>query len=111
MHALLNNLSYLLVSTGLTDILFLAILYPCLKQLLDKPASCIKDLIGSPGSMLSGKGTMLVYVNDMIFRVTKGWLKFCCMINGFGLLISLITYQFIGSFCQLQKIGAVSGLT
>ncbi|XP_047983397.1 squamosa promoter-binding-like protein 7 [Salvia hispanica] len=40
-------------------------------KLLDKPASCIKDLIGLPGSMLSGKGTMLVYVNDMIFRVTK----------------------------------------
>lgn len=92
MQAFLNDLSCLPVSTGVPDILFLAILYPCLKQLLDKPASFIKDLIGSPGSMLSGKGTMLVYVNDMIFRVTKGWLKFCCMINGLGLLISVITH-------------------
>ncbi|XP_057771870.1 squamosa promoter-binding-like protein 7 [Salvia miltiorrhiza] len=50
---------------------FIAMPKPMWLKLLDKPASCIKDLIGSPGSMLSGKGTMLVYVNDMIFRVTK----------------------------------------
>ncbi|KAG6435501.1 hypothetical protein SASPL_100375 [Salvia splendens] len=50
---------------------FIAMPNPMWLKLLDKPASYIKDLIGSPGSMLSGKGTMLVYVNDMIFRVTK----------------------------------------
>ncbi|KAL1543181.1 Squamosa [Salvia divinorum] len=50
---------------------FIAMPEPMWLKLLDKPASCIKDLIGSHGSMLSGKGTILVYVNDMIFRVTK----------------------------------------
>ncbi|KAL0323525.1 UNVERIFIED_CONTAM: Squamosa promoter-binding-like protein 7 [Sesamum angustifolium] len=40
-------------------------------QLLAEPALCIKDLVASPGSMLSGRGTMHVYLNDMIFRVSK----------------------------------------
>lgn len=50
---------------------FVAMPKPMWIKLLDKPASYIKDLVGSPGNMLSGKGTMLVYLNDMIFRVTK----------------------------------------
>ncbi|KAH6816544.1 hypothetical protein C2S51_021364 [Perilla frutescens var. frutescens] len=50
---------------------FIAMPKPMWLKLLDKPASYIKDLVGSPGNMLSGKGTMLVYLNDMIFRVTK----------------------------------------
>ncbi|CAI9765898.1 unnamed protein product [Fraxinus pennsylvanica] len=40
-------------------------------KLLEESALRIKDLVVSPGNMLSGRGTMLVYLNDMIFRVTK----------------------------------------
>lgn len=50
---------------------FIAMPKPMWLELLDKPASYIKDLVGTPGNMLSGKGTMLVYINDVIFRVTK----------------------------------------
>ncbi|XP_022842520.1 squamosa promoter-binding-like protein 7 isoform X1 [Olea europaea var. sylvestris] len=40
-------------------------------KLLEESAVRIQDLVFSPGNMLSGRGTMLVYLNDMIFRVTK----------------------------------------
>ncbi|KAL6532283.1 Squamosa [Orobanche gracilis] len=50
---------------------FIAMPKPLWLKLLDEPALCIEKLVASPGSMLSGRGTMLVYLNDMIFRVTK----------------------------------------
>ncbi|XP_022852455.1 squamosa promoter-binding-like protein 7 [Olea europaea var. sylvestris] len=40
-------------------------------KLLEESAVRIQDLVVSPGNMLSGRGTMLVYLNDMIFRVSK----------------------------------------
>ncbi|KAL2530713.1 Squamosa promoter-binding-like protein 7 [Forsythia ovata] len=40
-------------------------------KLSEEPAKCIQDLLASPGNMLSGRGTMLVFLNNMIFRVTK----------------------------------------
>ncbi|KAL2464095.1 Squamosa promoter-binding-like protein 7 [Forsythia ovata] len=40
-------------------------------KLLEEPEVRIQDLIVSPGNMLSGIGTMLVYLDNMIFRVTK----------------------------------------
>ncbi|KAL0376509.1 UNVERIFIED_CONTAM: Squamosa promoter-binding-like protein 7 [Sesamum calycinum] len=40
-------------------------------KLLEEPTQCIKELLASPGNILSGRGTMLVYLNDMMFRVTK----------------------------------------
>jgi len=42
-----------------------------MKQLLEDPASYLNDLLGS-GKMLSQKGRMRVYLNNMIFNVTKG---------------------------------------
>ncbi|KAK6130428.1 hypothetical protein DH2020_035838 [Rehmannia glutinosa] len=50
---------------------FIAMPKPMWLKLLEEPALCIKNLVASPGNMLSGRGTMLVYLNDMIFRVTK----------------------------------------
>ncbi|PIN06660.1 hypothetical protein CDL12_20788 [Handroanthus impetiginosus] len=50
---------------------FIAMPKPVWLKLLKEPALCIKELVASPGSMLSGRGTMHVYLNDMIFRVTK----------------------------------------
>ncbi|KAL6581846.1 Squamosa [Orobanche minor] len=50
---------------------FIAMPKPLWLKLLDEPALFIEKLVASPGSMLSGRGTMLVYLNDMIFRVTK----------------------------------------
>lgn len=42
-----------------------------MKQLVEDPVSYLNDLLGS-GKMLSQKGRMRVYVNNMIFNVTKG---------------------------------------
>jgi hypothetical protein len=42
-----------------------------MKQLVEDPVSYLNDLFGS-GKMLSKKGRMRVYVNNMIFNVTKG---------------------------------------
>ncbi|XP_011071504.1 squamosa promoter-binding-like protein 7 [Sesamum indicum] len=50
---------------------FIAMPKPVWLKLLAEPALCIKDLVASPGSMLSGRGTMHVYLNDMMFRVSK----------------------------------------
>ncbi|CAN4091681.1 unnamed protein product [Withania somnifera] len=41
-------------------------------KLLDDPAAHLYKLIASPGNMLRGRGSFLVYLNDMVFRVTKG---------------------------------------
>lgn len=41
-------------------------------KLLDDPAAHLYELIASPGNMLRGRGSFLVYLNDMVFRVTKG---------------------------------------
>ncbi|PRQ39023.1 putative transcription factor SBP family [Rosa chinensis] len=40
-------------------------------KLLDDPASYLHNFVIVPGRMLSGRGNMLVYLNDMIFRVVK----------------------------------------
>ncbi|KAL0434564.1 UNVERIFIED_CONTAM: Squamosa promoter-binding-like protein 7 [Sesamum latifolium] len=50
---------------------FIAMPKPVWLKLLAEPALCIKDLVASPGSMLSGRGAMHVYLNDMIFRVSE----------------------------------------
>ncbi|KAL8486299.1 hypothetical protein ACS0TY_023127 [Phlomoides rotata] len=50
---------------------FIAMSRPQWHKLMDEPSLCIKDLIASPGSLLSGRGIMHVYLNDMIFRVSK----------------------------------------
>ncbi|KAG8373006.1 hypothetical protein BUALT_Bualt12G0126100 [Buddleja alternifolia] len=50
---------------------FIAMPRPMWLKLLEEPALYIKDLVASPGNMLSGRGTMLVYLNDMMFHVTK----------------------------------------
>ncbi|KAK4425781.1 Squamosa promoter-binding-like protein 7 [Sesamum alatum] len=50
---------------------FIAMPRPTWVKLLEEPAQCIKELLASPGNILSGRGTMLVYLNDMMFRVTK----------------------------------------
>ncbi|CAA0839914.1 Squamosa promoter-binding-like protein 7 [Striga hermonthica] len=50
---------------------FIAMPKPVWLKLVEEPALYIKSLVSLPGSMLSGRGTMLVYLNDMIFRVTK----------------------------------------
>lgn len=41
------------------------------QQLFEDPTSYLLDFV-APGRMLSGKGTILVFMNDMIFRVMKG---------------------------------------
>ena len=44
----------------------------CIKQLLEDPTSYVHDFVVAPGKMLSGRGNLLVYLNNMIFRVTEG---------------------------------------
>lgn len=41
------------------------------QQLFEDPASYLLDFV-APGRMLFGKGIILVFMNDMIFRVMKG---------------------------------------
>uniref|UniRef100_A0A2N9ETS0 SBP-type domain-containing protein n=1 Tax=Fagus sylvatica TaxID=28930 RepID=A0A2N9ETS0_FAGSY len=41
-------------------------------KLFEDPASHLHDFLVAPGRMLSGRGTILVFINDMIFRVMKG---------------------------------------
>ncbi|XP_011090876.1 squamosa promoter-binding-like protein 7 [Sesamum indicum] len=50
---------------------FIAMPKPTWVKLLEEPAQCIKELLASPGNILSGRGTMLVYLNDMMFCVRK----------------------------------------
>ncbi|PQQ19388.1 squamosa promoter-binding-like protein 7 [Prunus yedoensis var. nudiflora] len=40
-------------------------------KLLEDPVSYVHDFVVVPGRMLSGRGNILVYLNDMIFRVVK----------------------------------------
>ncbi|XAR57146.1 hypothetical protein NMG60_11025183 [Bertholletia excelsa] len=40
-------------------------------KLLEDPVKHIHDLVTAPGSMLSGRGAFLVYLENMTFRVTK----------------------------------------
>ena len=44
----------------------------CIKQLLEDPTSYVHGFVVAPGKMLSGRGNLLVYLNNMIFRVTEG---------------------------------------
>nr|GMC51132.1 squamosa promoter-binding-like protein 7 [Ipomoea batatas] len=41
-------------------------------KLLEEPAIQLRDLMLSPGNMLHGRGTFLIYLNNMVFRATKG---------------------------------------
>ncbi|XP_010323003.1 squamosa promoter-binding-like protein 7 isoform X2 [Solanum lycopersicum] len=41
-------------------------------KLLEDPAAHLYELIASPGNMLRGRGSFLIYLNNMVFRVTKG---------------------------------------
>ncbi|XP_075516537.1 squamosa promoter-binding-like protein 7 [Primulina tabacum] len=50
---------------------FIAMPKPMWLKLLEEPSLFIKGLVAPPGNMLFGRGTMLVYLNDKIFRVTK----------------------------------------
>ncbi|KAK3011371.1 hypothetical protein RJ639_012080 [Escallonia herrerae] len=40
-------------------------------KLIEDPLAYIHDLVLTPGNMLSGRGTLLVYINNMVFRVMK----------------------------------------
>ncbi|KAG8370098.1 hypothetical protein BUALT_Bualt14G0082200 [Buddleja alternifolia] len=50
---------------------FIAMPKPMWLKLSEQPAFYIKDLVASPRSVLSGRGTMLVHLNDAVFHVTK----------------------------------------
>ncbi|KAG2727300.1 hypothetical protein I3760_01G151200 [Carya illinoinensis] len=41
-------------------------------KLSEDPISYLHDFVVAPGRMLSGRGTILVFINDMIFQVMKG---------------------------------------
>ncbi|OIT28689.1 PREDICTED: squamosa promoter-binding-like protein 7 [Nicotiana attenuata] len=41
-------------------------------KLLEDPAAHLYEFIASPGNMLRGRGSFLVYLNNMVFRVTTG---------------------------------------
>lgn len=41
-------------------------------KLSEDPALYVHHIVAAPGRMLSGRGTILVHLNDMIFRVMKG---------------------------------------
>lgn len=64
-----------------------------IEQLLEDPASYLHDFVVAPGNMLSGRGSVMVYLNNMNFRVTEG--KFATLIlthyllNNAAILISL----------------------
>lgn len=40
-------------------------------KLLEDPASYVHNFVAAPGKILSGRGNVLVYLNNMIFRVTE----------------------------------------
>lgn len=48
----------------------------CIMQLSEDPVSYIHNFVVAPGGMLSGRGNILVYVNNMVFQVVKGNLMF-----------------------------------
>lgn len=72
---------------------FLSLLWT--NQLLKDSLEYVHDFV-APGKMLSGRGTALVHLNDMIFRVMKGFLLFCvhyvCVIY---LLFGLLTFSIL----------------
>ncbi|KAL3380351.1 hypothetical protein AABB24_000806 [Solanum stoloniferum] len=41
-------------------------------KLLEDPAAHLYELIASPGNTLRGRGSFLIYLNNMVFRVAKG---------------------------------------
>ena len=43
-----------------------------LEQLSEDPISCLHEFVVAPGGMLSGRGNILVYLNNMVFHVLKG---------------------------------------
>lgn len=40
-------------------------------QIFEDPIAYVHDFVAAPGRMLSGKGNILVYLNDMIFHVVE----------------------------------------
>ncbi|KAL3641953.1 Squamosa promoter-binding-like protein [Castilleja foliolosa] len=50
---------------------FIAIPKPLWNKFLEEPELCIKNLVAPPSSMLFGKGTMHVHLNDMVFLVKR----------------------------------------
>lgn len=41
-------------------------------QLSEDALTYVNDLVNAPESLLSGRPTMRIYLNDMIFQVVKG---------------------------------------
>lgn len=41
-------------------------------QLSEDPISCVRNFVVAPGAMLSGRGNILVYLNDMVIHVLEG---------------------------------------
>lgn len=66
---------------------FLSLLWT--NQLLKDSLEYVHDFV-APGKMLSGRGTALVHLNDMIFRVMKGFLLFCVHYVCAGVFICLL---------------------
>lgn len=47
-------------------------MFCCILQLSEDPVSYIHELVVAPGGTLSGRGNVLVHLNNMVFRVVKG---------------------------------------
>lgn len=48
------------------------IVFGDIEQLFEDPVAYVHDFIVKPGKMLSGRGSVTVYLNHMIFRVIEG---------------------------------------
>lgn len=65
-------------------------------QIFEDPIAYVHDFVVAPGRMLSGRGNVLVYLNNMIFHVVKSKLMLqICFTIIFPLLVILLVYSII----------------
>lgn len=65
-------------------------------QIFEDPKAYVHDFVVAPGRMLSGRGNVLVYLNNMIFHVVKSKLMLhICFTIIFPLLVILLVYSII----------------
>lgn len=50
-------------------------------QILEDPKAYVHDFVVSPGRMLSGRGNLFVYLNNMIFHVVNSTLMLQILVS------------------------------
>lgn len=75
---------------------FILFLVLWINQLRKDSLEHVNKLV-APGKMLSGRGTALVHLNDIVFRVMKGLCSFFCSLcmHGFFFIYLLDSLSFV----------------